>query len=109
MVIYGILLVFLLWPGLGPMKVPVIVYTIVILAMALSALYRNAEGASLVLIGAILFVSSDSLLALNKFGEPFPGARFWTMSTYILAQFLITTGMINYFNKTDEEPAQSSE
>ena len=101
LIIYGILLVFLLWPGLGEMKIPVVLYTGVILAMALSALFRQAEGSSLVLVGAILFVSSDSLLALNKFSESFTGARFWIMATYILAQFLITAGMINYFNRKE--------
>ena len=97
MVIYGVLLLFLLWPGLGALKIPVILYTAIILAMAVSALFRKADGSSLVLIGAFLFVASDSLLALNKFSDPFFGASFWIMSTYILAQFLITTGMINYF------------
>lgn len=97
LIVYGILLLLLLWPGLGSMKVPVIIYTLVILGMAMTALFRKAEGSSLVLLGAILFVASDSLLALNKFTEPFAGASFWTMSTYILAQFFITMGMINYF------------
>ena len=85
------------------MKIPVILYTGVIMVMALSALFRKAEGSSLVLVGAVLFVSSDSLLALNKFDEPFMGARFWTMATYILAQFLIAAGMINYFNLSDKK------
>ena len=105
MIIYGVLLVFLLWPGLGGMKIPVILYTVVILTMTLTALYRKAEGSSLVLIGAILFVGSDSMLAMNKFAEAFFGARFWIMSTYILAQFLITTGMINYFKQAQTEAA----
>lgn len=105
MVIYGILLVFLLWPGLGELKIPVMLYTTVILAMTFTALYRKAEGSSLVLIGAILFVTSDSMLALNKFSETFYGARFWIMATYILAQFLITTGMINYFKQGPVETA----
>ena len=104
LIIYGILLLTLLWPGLAGMKVPVALYTTVILAMALSALYRKAEGSSLVLLGAILFVGSDSMLAMNKFSEPFTGARFWIMATYILAQFLITMGLINSFNqRTTEE------
>lgn len=98
MIIYGVLLLMMLWPGLGPMKIPVTLYTGVILLMALSALYRKADGANLILIGAILFVASDSLLAINKFNDPFTGARFWTMATYILAQFIITAGMINCFN-----------
>jgi len=102
MVIYGMLLLMLLWPGLSDMKVPVVFYTFVIMTMGISALFRKASGSSLVLIGAILFISSDSLLAINKFSEAIPGARFWVMASYILAQFTIVAGMIEYFNSPKE-------
>lgn len=102
-IVYGILLVMMLWPGLAAMKIPVMAYTTVILMMALAALFRRAAGSSLVLIGAVLFVASDSLLAVNKFSEPVLGARFWIMSTYILAQFILTTGMITYFNTKENQ------
>jgi len=68
------------------------------MVMGISALFRKANGASMVLIGAILFISSDSLLALNKFYQGFEGADFWVMLTYILAQYFIVTGMISYFS-----------
>jgi uncharacterized membrane protein YhhN len=97
LLVYGLLLILLMWPGLGDLKPPVMVYTTVIMIMGISALFRKANGASLVLIGAILFISSDSLLALNKFYQPFVGAGFWTMLTYLLAQFFIVMGMISYF------------
>lgn len=109
LIIYGVLLLMMLWSGLGSMKVPVIIYTVVILLMAFSALYRKAEGASLVLVGAFLFVTSDSLLAINKFSDPFIGAGFWIMATYILAQYMITAGMINYLNRKTVTADQSSE
>jgi uncharacterized membrane protein YhhN len=98
LLIYGLLLVAMLWSGLGAMKIPVIFYTLVITAMGLSALFRRATGSSLVLVGAMLFITSDSLLALNKFDAPFVGAGFWIMSTYILAQFFIVAGMVNFFS-----------
>jgi uncharacterized membrane protein YhhN len=99
LLLFGVLMLFLLWPGLGEMQIPVLVYTMVIVGMGLVALFRKAEGASIVLIGAILFITSDSMIAINKFYEPITAARFWIMITYILAQYLITIGMINYFNK----------
>lgn len=97
LLVYGLLLVAMLWSGLGAMKIPVLFYTLVITAMGLSALFRRATGSSLVLVGAMLFIASDSLLALNKFDSPFIGAGFWIMSTYILAQFFIVAGMVNFF------------
>jgi uncharacterized membrane protein YhhN len=96
--IYGILLLLLMWPGLGDLKIPVIIYTIIIMTMGITALFRRANGASLVLIGAMLFIASDSLLALNKFYQAFAAAGFWVMLTYILAQYLIVIGMISYFS-----------
>lgn len=99
LIIYGLLLDFMMWSSLGKMKIPVTVYTMVILMMGLSALFRKAMGSSYVLIGAILFIASDSILAVNKFYEPVYAAGFWVMSTYILAQFLIVSGMIKFFNQ----------
>ena len=98
LVLYGILLLLLMWPGLGDLMIPVTIYTTIIMIMAITALFRKANGTSLVLIGAMLFVASDSLLALNKFYQPFVAAGFWTMLTYILAQYFIITGMISYFS-----------
>lgn len=98
LMMFGLLMLLLMWSGLGNLKVPVTVYTSVIMIMGVSALFRKADGASLVLIGAILFIASDSLLALNKFYEDFVAADFWVMLTYILAQYFIITGMISYFS-----------
>jgi uncharacterized membrane protein YhhN len=98
LILFGVLMLLLMWTGLGNLKLPVTVYTSVIMLMGISALFRKADGASLVLIGAILFISSDSLLALNKFYKGFEVADFWVMLTYILAQYFIVTGMISYFS-----------
>jgi uncharacterized membrane protein YhhN len=95
---YGVLLLLLMWTGLGDLMIPVIIYTAVIMTMGATALFRKASGASFVLIGAMLFIASDSLLALNKFYQPYASAGFWVILTYILAQFLIVTGMISYFS-----------
>ncbi|MEN8250963.1 MAG: lysoplasmalogenase [Bacteroidota bacterium] len=98
MILYGALLDLLMWSKLGSMKIPVAVYTMVIMLMGISALFRKAKGASHVLVGAMLFIASDSILAVNKFYEPINAAGFWTMITYILAQFVIISGMIKFFN-----------
>ena len=98
LVLFGFLMLLLMWSGLGNLKIPVIIYTSMIMLMGISALFRKAHGASLVLVGAILFIASDSLLALNKFYQDFEAAEFWVMLSYILAQYFIVTGMISYFS-----------
>lgn len=103
LMLFGMLMLLLMWSGLGNLKIPVTVYTSVIMIMGVSALFRKADGASLVLIGAILFIASDSLLALNKFYEDFVAADFWVMLTYILAQYFIISGMISYFSLPDRK------
>jgi uncharacterized membrane protein YhhN len=54
---------------------------------------------SIILIGAIFFVTSDSLLAINKFYNPIQSANFLIMFTYIVAQYLITFGTLRLNQK----------
>lgn len=83
----------LLWPHLGRLKIPVLIYMIVILVMLWQALGQLGRGVQLssflAAVGAILFVVSDSSLALNRFREPFAAGRALVLSTYYLAQWLI--------------------
>jgi uncharacterized membrane protein YhhN len=97
-IIYGITLVAYLYSDLGPMRLPVIVYAIVILTMLSGAINRkekvNRRSYLLVLSGAILFVISDSVIAVSKFSYKFESSGIVIMSTYILAQYLIVSGYI---------------
>lgn len=90
-------LVVILYSRLGGMKIPVLIYAIVLTGMVLAALFRfgktNASSFALVFGGAILFMISDSLIAINKFLEPLPMAGIWIMVTYLFAQYLIVTGL----------------
>ncbi len=98
---YGICILWLLFDGLGDMKIPVIAYTAVILTMLTAAINRekkvNLISYRLVLFGAILFILSDSLIAINKFTFEFPLARLAIMGTYITAQYLIAIGCLKQF------------
>lgn len=93
----------LLYPSLGDLKIPVTVYAITISTMLLMAIkgYFNWSKPShlTVLLGALIFVSSDSILAINKFHSELPKSGFLIMITYIVAQFLITKGIINLNKK----------
>ena len=92
--IFGVLIFVILLPGLNGMAVPVAAYILVIMTMAWQAWdqwdEKRARWALLAFIGALLFVVSDSLLAVNKFGEPFAAARALTLTTYYSAQWLIS-------------------
>jgi uncharacterized membrane protein YhhN len=101
-VLYGWGILWLLSDGLGEMKLPVTVYTVVILGMLLAAINReekvNGQSFRLVLAGAIMFVLSDSMIAINKFAQPFELARMAIMSSYITAQYMIALGCARQFN-----------
>jgi uncharacterized membrane protein YhhN len=49
---------------------------------------------NLVFSGAVLFVLSDSCIAINLFYKPFELARITIMLTYIIAQILIIKGIL---------------
>jgi sterol desaturase/sphingolipid hydroxylase (fatty acid hydroxylase superfamily)/uncharacterized membrane protein YhhN len=83
-----------LFPYLGPvLKVAVPAYALVIALMAAQAIGRAVvlrDAASVaVAAGAVLFMASDTLLAINKFALPLPMAQFWVLATYYAAQVLI--------------------
>jgi uncharacterized membrane protein YhhN len=103
LILYGTILVLILYNDLGSMKVPVILYAIVILTMVFAAITRygkvELQSYLLVLAGAILFVISDSALAINKFSHPFNSSGLVVMSTYVVAQFMIVAGYILQFKK----------
>lgn len=101
-VIYYAVLIAVLYPYLADMKVPVPVYGLVISFMLLLALHMlfisNKKAGQLMATGALLFVISDSALAINKFYQPFEGSGFVIMLTYGLAQLLIVCGAIDYIS-----------
>ena len=105
-VAYYIGLLTILFPTLGEMKIPVIVYGLVISIMLLSALHlpitKNREASIGLMMGAVLFVISDSVLAINKFYRPFEYSGVLIMLTYGLAQWFIVNGAILYLRNKNE-------
>ncbi len=85
-------------PYLGEHKIPVIVYGTVISIMLVTAirgtLVWKSNANLLILLGAIAFVASDSLLAFNKFYAPYACASSLIMITYLVAQYSITRGVL---------------
>jgi uncharacterized membrane protein YhhN len=99
LLMYGFVLLYIMLDDLGEMKIPVILYTSVILAMVAAAINRmgkvNPISFYVVLAGALLFLSSDSMLAINKFSHPFQLASPLIMFTYIAGQYLIVMGYVS--------------
>lgn len=90
---------FILLPGLeGIMKPVILVYALSLMAMSMMALNRrkrvNPSSFRYVFVGSLLFMASDSMIAINKFTTEIPMAGFWIMISYILAQYLIMRGLV---------------
>lgn len=97
--VYSVTYISILKPALpNGMLIPVVLYCISLTLMGISALNRNilTKGYFAVLIGAILFIISDSIIAYTKFLNPIAFSSFWVMSTYGIAQWLIVKGWLDY-------------
>ncbi len=93
-------LITILYPRLGDLKVPVMIYALVLSLMVIQAIFRYGFTSSksfwFMTIGALFFMLSDSLLAINKFLQPLPNAGILIMITYMGAQYLITIGAVEH-------------
>ena len=100
--VYLFLLMSILSPDLGSFVVPVWVYAIVISffgAVAfLNHLARKSAHSLILLLGAILFILSDSMIAIHKFHFSIDYYPVAIMLTYVLAQYFIFTYMVSLDN-----------
>ncbi len=98
---YALTVLYFILPNVGDLLPYIIVYMTVLLLLVLIGFLRkshaNTASYRLFLYGALCFMVSDSLLALNKFYEPFEWASPAIMLTYALAQLLIVLGGISKF------------
>lgn len=87
-----------LYPDLGDLKYPVTAYILVILFMAWQGigLYmeERTKAYGFIALGVVLFMFSDSMIAVDKFKVPFELAGVVVLSTYWLAITLIANGGI---------------
>lgn len=91
-----------LWPGVpSALRVPVLAYVVCLAAMAAQAgvLWLAARGSAAealarsAALGGLLFMTSDTLLAFNKFSALVPLSALWILATYWLAQGLIARSL----------------
>lgn len=83
-----------LLPGLGNLQIPVGIYMCAITVMVVTAILARCAQPSVVW-GALLFLASDSLLAVNKFKMPVPYRDYLVWATYYLGQYGIAIGFLN--------------
>lgn len=97
--VYLVVIYIILYPSLeGIMKPVVAVYAVALIGMSIAAFNRKGlmETGSfqILFMGSVFFVISDSLLAINKFAAPIPYEGILVMGTYMIAQYLIMTGLL---------------
>lgn len=94
--VYILIFLYLLYPFLNTLKIPVTIYGITIGTMLLMSINTqrkiNPAAAVLFFNGAFQFVLSDSILAVNMFAYPSAILSLCVMITYASAQYLIVRG-----------------
>jgi len=88
---YGVVMVSWLWADLGELRAPVVVYISVILAMGVCCVLAKFKR-PWVVAGALLFVFSDSVIAVEKFKIDFFLSDYMIWATYYSGQYLIAMG-----------------
>ena len=94
-----------LWPGLGGLKVPALVYAAAITAMTVSAILAGFSR-PFVWIGALLFLTSDSLIAAGAFRLSWFKGLALVWPTYYLGQYGIAIGFLREKAADDRPPAR---
>jgi uncharacterized membrane protein YhhN len=73
------------------MKIPVIIYGIIISTMLYFSIKTQEK---LLIVGALFFVISDSVLSVNLFVSSSLLLNLLVMITYVLAQVLLVKGIL---------------
>ena len=94
-----LILINVLYDGLESMKIPVIIYAMTIsflgVVSLLLFLQSRTKTSLLLLFGVLIFITSDTILALNLFYEKQSFYPILIMTTYVMAQFLICKFVLN--------------
>jgi uncharacterized membrane protein YhhN len=82
-----------LWPGLGHLAVPVLLYISALTTMAALAIGADTRYPGIAW-GALLFVASDSLIGVTRFRAPVPLGDYLVWGTYYVAQCSLVLGFM---------------
>jgi uncharacterized membrane protein YhhN len=78
--------------------IPVMAYLAAITAMVISAVCVNPVS-PLLIVGAAVFMLSDSVIAINKFLHPIPHSLVLNIGLYFLAQYVLVAGFLRLHRK----------
>lgn len=81
-------------PSVGRLAVPVVLYVCALTTMVCAAILARFPQ-RWIAVGAMLFLISDSLLAIHKFKEPVPMRDYLVWTTYYLGQCGIALGFLH--------------
>lgn len=91
-----------LYPSLGSLAVPVFLYFLFIVVMCWQGislyLWKKTKAHGMIAIGVVLFLLSDSILALNKFIVPLAWSGVLVLSTYWAAVALLANAAVKKSN-----------
>ena len=108
-ILYIGLLLWVLFPYLGQLKIPVVLYSVTIGTMLLMAVNTrgkvNEKTSALFIAGATLFVLSDSILAIQLFMFKNLALSLCVMATYAAAQYLMVNAALAVDAVTEIKPA----
>ncbi|MBT3784358.1 lysoplasmalogenase, partial [bacterium] len=83
-------------PRAGGLKIPVLIYVVVLFLMGWQALELwsfSANKGIYTCVGGLLFMVSDSALGWNRFRGPFPFSSLVVLGTYFPAQFFLASSI----------------
>ena len=87
-----------LLPGLADLKFPVAIYITMIVLMSWQGIAHHLDtlnqSSGMIFLGVLLFMLSDSILAINRFQVDIPYSAIWILSTYWLAIYYLANAAI---------------
>ncbi|WP_157302973.1 lysoplasmalogenase [Chitinophaga oryziterrae] len=106
-----LLFIFTMLPYLGNMSIPVVIYAIFISLTLLTSMHafrlKEQTMGWFAVTGAILFIASDTLIAIDHFYHAVPAGDFLVALTYGLAQWGLCTGGLKYLQIRQEYGTRS--
>jgi uncharacterized membrane protein YhhN len=100
---YGVEYFVLTYKDFGILKYPALLYILTISAMCMLAAIRSfnddKKGFLMVLAGAVCFIVTDSVFAVNFFVKPVLFSNTIVLSSYAIAQYLIVAGVARSFRR----------
>jgi len=90
-IIYAAVIEYFLLPVLGNMLIPATIYLLLLMFAGISSAIGKRNNL-IIITGFMLFMVSDSIIAINTFLTSISHSSFWIMLSYFPAQFLIVYG-----------------